>query len=193
MWAPRYNVRRRGRRSAKAPILHVDQAIILDLAAAALNAGISIPRTLEALHVALGGDDAHQSRGRFLTSLQGIFRFGPARGSRFGHAAPKPRSLQEVANSLLMGATWEESWQDVHPRFQLLATALEPAWSDGAAPVPLLERSALTLRLTRQRQAKEAAARLGSRLVLPLGLCFLPAFMLIGVLPVIVLTAQNVL
>nr|WP_275587042.1 type II secretion system F family protein [Arcanobacterium pluranimalium] len=102
------------------------------------------------------------------------------------------RSLQEVANSLLMGADWAESWQDTDPRFRLLAEAMEPAWSDGAAPVPLLERSALTLRLTRQRQAKEAAARLGSRLVVPLALCFLPAFMLIGVFPIIVLAAQNV-
>ncbi|WP_124054404.1 type II secretion system F family protein [Arcanobacterium ihumii] len=164
--------------------LYVDQSIILDLAAAALNAGISIPRTLEAVDVALGNDDtvgnATLSLGKYL-NLSGKRNLG------------SPRALTEVANSLIMGARWGEAWEGTNPRFQLLAQSLEPAWNDGAAPVPLLERSAHTLRLTRQRQAKEAAARLGARLVVPLSLCFLPAFMLIGVLPVVVLAAQNVL
>ncbi|KAE8762071.1 secretion system protein, partial [Georgenia thermotolerans] len=54
------------------------------------------------------------------------------------------------------------------------------------APGPLLRRAAEAVRADRQRQAQEAAARLGVRLVLPLGLCFLPAFVLLGIVPVVV-------
>jgi len=37
----------------------------------------------------------------------------------------------------------------------------------------------------RRSAARTAAARLGVRLVLPLGACFLPAFVLIGLVPVL--------
>lgn len=93
--------------------------------------------------------------------------------------------LQVVGRLLVMGATWDEAWNDVPARFDMLRDALQPAWEDGAAPLPLLERGAQMLRQSRERQAREAAARLGSLLVLPLGLCFLPAFVLIGIVPVI--------
>ncbi len=93
--------------------------------------------------------------------------------------------LQVVGRLLMMGATWDEAWNDVSARFDMLRDALQPAWEDGAAPLPLLERGAQMLRQSRERQAREAAAKLGSQLVLPLGLCFLPAFVLIGIVPVI--------
>lgn len=128
--------------------VEVDSAVVLDLAAAALGSGLSIPGTLKALDVATGGS-----------------------------------ARTQTANLLLMGATWDEAWDGAgHER---LREALRAAWTDGAAPVPLIERSAQTLRLQRQRNAKEAAAKLGARLVLPLGLCFLPAFILIGIVPVV--------
>lgn len=71
-------------------------------------------------------------------------------------------------------------------RLDRLAAALEPAWVDGAPPVVMLRRAAASVRARRLKDAQEAAARLGVRLVLPLGLFFLPAFFLIGVAPVII-------
>ncbi|WP_394263266.1 type II secretion system F family protein [Trueperella sp.] len=130
---------------AAAPI---DNAVVLDLAAAALRSGLSIPGTLAALDIATGGTER-----------------------------------TTVARLLLMGASWDEAWEGVAGT--RLRNSLQAAWTDGAAPVPLIERSAQTLRLQRQRNAKEAAERLGARLVMPLGLCFLPAFILIGVVPVV--------
>lgn len=93
--------------------------------------------------------------------------------------------LDVTSRTLLMGGTWEEAWRDVPVRFDPLKDALEPAWHDGAAPLALLERSAATFRERRARRAREAAAQLGSKLVMPLGLCFLPAFVAIGIVPVI--------
>ncbi len=97
----------------------------------------------------------------------------------------EPSGLSTAARLLMMGGQWEESWQDVPARFDIVKDALQPAWEDGAAPIPLLHRGAELMRQGRERHAREAAARLGSQLVIPLGLCFLPAFVLIGILPVI--------
>ena len=111
-----------------------------------------------------------------------------------GALAALDRALQEereatgldtAARMLMMGGRWEEAWHGVPARFDSLKDALQPAWEDGAAPIPLLLRGAELTRQGRQRHAREAAARLGSQLVMPLGLCFLPAFVLIGIVPVI--------
>lgn len=113
-----------------------------------------------------------------------------------------PRALQGVGEALqsacltragtllLLGAEWDEAWRSAVPDSAEAAVcrALEPAWRDGADPLPLLERAAETWQARRDRRAREAAARLGVRLVLPLGLCYLPAFVLVGVLPIVFAT-----
>lgn len=145
----------------------VDEAVVLDLASAGLSAGMAIPDLLHAIHFALGEMKvAGQSTGKF------------GAGSS---AADK--SLREVANLLLMGASWAEAWENAGLR--RLSSALQPAWDSGAAPLPLLARSAQSLRMGRARLAREDAERLGAKLVLPLGLCFLPAFVLLGVVPIV--------
>ncbi|MBR6459609.1 MAG: type II secretion system F family protein [Actinomycetaceae bacterium] len=99
--------------------------------------------------------------------------------------------LGRVAHLLLMGAQWDEAWDGVGERFTPLRDCLAPAWLSGAAPLPLLERSAASIRQSRARTAREAASELGAKLVLPLGLCFLPAFVLFGVVPVIFSTGLS--
>lgn len=106
-----------------------------------------------------------------------------------GSCLPDGAEADEVmraARSLLMGASWDEAWSSGSGRLDRLAAALEPAWVDGAPPVVMLRRAAASVRARRLKDAQEAAARLGVRLVLPLGLFFLPAFFLIGVAPVII-------
>jgi len=86
-----------------------------------------------------------------------------------------------AAKALRLGASWEAAW----PVPPAAADALAPAWTDGVDPEPLLAHAAAAIRRTRQAKAREAAARLGVRLVLPLGLCLLPAFVLLGLVPVL--------
>ncbi|SDU78768.1 Type II secretion system (T2SS), protein F [Arcanobacterium phocae] len=143
----------------KPRIGRVDMAVVLDVAAATLLSGNSVPDVLHSLGSALSGIEV-------------------------GVKSSQGEKLHEVANMLVMGTSWEEAWEGVEG-FDLFAQTLQPAWVDGVAPLPLLERGARTLRLTQARRAKEAAARLGEALVLPLGLCFLPAFVILGVVPVV--------
>src|SRR5699024_6503018 len=69
--------------------------------------------------------------------------------------------------------------------------ALEPAWVDGVSPVPLLRQAAESIRARRTARARAAAARPGVRLVLPLGLCLLPACVRLGLGPVLVSTGTE--
>ncbi|WP_172119181.1 hypothetical protein [Actinomyces faecalis] len=133
-----------------------DEALVLDLAAAALAGGASVPGTLSALAPAL--DE-------------------PA--------------CAVVARGLLLGAAWHEAWsapqdEDWRARRSNLEACLRPGWEDGASPVPLLEATAQSLRAGRQARDQEVAERLAVRLVIPLGLCHLPAFVALGIVPVVV-------
>lgn len=100
-----------------------------------------------------------------------------------GAALPSEQGApyRRAAKALRLGASWEAAWT----RRSRAADALEPAWTDGVDPEPLLAHAAAAIRRTRQAKAREAAARLGVRLVLPLGLCLLPAFVLLGLVPVL--------
>ena len=55
----------------------------------------------------------------------------------------------------------------------------------GAPAVELLRASAADLRHTARTEGRLRAARLGSRLLLPMGVCTLPAFLLLGVAPML--------
>lgn len=67
-----------------------------------------------------------------------------------------------------------------------LARGLQRALESGAAPALVL-RTAAAGQHDRQRSARIARARgIGSRAALPVGLCFLPAFVLVAVVPVVV-------
>lgn len=136
------------------PVGEVDPAVVVDLAAAALAGGASVPDALCVLGDVLGG------------------------------AWGKP--VRRAGAVLLLGGSWAEAWRGAPPRTAALKSALEPAWVDGAPPGPLLAQAADRIRSEQARAAREAAARLGVRLVLPLGLCFLPAFVLLGLVPVLV-------
>lgn len=102
-------------------------------------------------------------------------------------------ALVRVARSLVLGAGWATAWSGVDPRFTVLPACLADAWGSGSAPGPALRAAAEQVARERRRAAREAAGRLGVRLVLPLGLCFLPAFVLLGLVPVLISLAGGLL
>lgn len=93
--------------------------------------------------------------------------------------------LTRASAALVLGASWPVAWAHA-PALGATVDGLAASWTTGAASGPALRASAAEVRRTRDRAAREAAARLGVRLVLPLGLCFLPAFVLVGLVPVLI-------
>lgn len=66
-----------------------------------------------------------------------------------------------------------------------VAELIEFSSSTGVALAPLLRGLANDLRRSEHRRRQLAAARLGTQLVIPLGVCILPSFVLLGVIPVL--------
>jgi pilus assembly protein TadC len=134
-----------------------------DLLAAALRAGAPVDRAAAAVADALGG--------------------------------PLGDRLARTARSLRLGAGPPEAWahlSDVPGAGRLVAAAVRSSASGGAL-AGALGRLADDLRSDRRVAAEAAARRAGVLIVLPLGLCFLPAFLLAGLVPVIVAVLGDVL
>ena len=134
-----------------------------DLLAAALRAGAPVERAAEAVADALGG--------------------------------PLGERLRRTGRSLRLGAGPAEAWAHlagVRGADRLIAAAVRSSASGGAL-AGALGRLADDLRADRAVTVEAAAQRAGVLIVLPLGLCFLPAFLLAGLVPVLVAVLGDVL
>jgi Flp pilus assembly protein TadB len=134
-----------------------------DLLAAALRAGAPVDRAVAAVAEALGG--------------------------------PLGERMRRTARSLRLGAGATEAWAhlgEVGGAERLVAAAIRSSASGGAL-AGALGRLADDLRADRAVAAEAAAQRAGVLIVLPLGLCFLPAFLLAGLVPVLIAVLGDVL
>lgn len=141
--------------------------LALEMLAAAIGNGAAVPRALECVGRAWGG----------------------AWGA----------SLEGVADALHGGAAWHAAWTVAcgdarHGTVMAsLADALEPAYRHGASPLPRIEAAVDQIDADERRRIEESAARIGVALLAPTGLLILPAFIMIGVLPVIASYGMGVL
>lgn len=133
-----------------------DTAMMLELVAAMLDAGSSIGRSLELV--------ASSASARYT------------------------RALRPVVSALAIGADWDTAWRSSAvslPEVMELRDALGFAALTGAPSSAILYAQAARIRRERFRAAEKRAASLGVKLVVPLGLCSLPAFICLGVVPVL--------
>jgi len=95
--------------------------------------------------------------------------------------------LSAVARLSVLGAPVEAAWANClsDPRWAPIARAVIRAHHSGAALTDVLVHLADDRRRTLRTDAQAAAERAGIAIVLPLGACFLPAFVLVGVVPVV--------
>lgn len=105
-----------------------------------------------------------------------------------GQATDDRSGLARLGRSLAFG-------DDEAPEGRLAETARLIAFSrsTGAALAPLISGHAADIRRREHRRRQLAAARLGVVLVVPLGVCVLPAFILLGVVPVLLTLIGDIL
>lgn len=103
------------------------------------------------------------------------------------------QALAVGAAALAIGVPWSEAWAQLDGLEADLVGCLEPAWRAGASPGPALDAWSGAA-VTRGRTAGAlAAAALDARLSLPVSLCLLPAFVLVGVVPLLIALVGAVL
>ena len=130
----------------------VDTALVLELLAAQLRAGLAPLAALGTLAEALNS-----------------------------------RPLHAVCQRLQMGSGWGSAWSgSAAGTFGELRDALAPAYTGGAPSTALLLSLADAHRLSERRAAERAAGKLSVALVVPLGLCSLPAFICLGIVPILI-------
>lgn len=102
--------------------------------------------------------------------------------------------LARAAAASELGSEPATAWQDWigHPVYGPLARALVVTGESGSAVASRLDTVAQQVRAAAAQQAMTRAQRAGVALMAPLGLCFLPAFVCLGVLPVVVGIAGRV-
>lgn len=103
------------------------------------------------------------------------------------------RDLRQVAAAVQWGADEREAWASVDDRWAPAARAVMIAHRAGVAPGALLMAAADDTRRADLERIEVAAAQVGVRLVAPLGLVLLPAFLLTAVVPLVVSLGRQLL
>jgi hypothetical protein len=95
--------------------------------------------------------------------------------------------LATAAATARVGFEPSAAWASLaaEPVLRPLARALAGAGAHGVSPVAMLQRVAEDARDAARWDAQARARALGARAAAPLGLCFLPAFVLVGIVPVV--------
>ena len=140
-----------------------DLPMAIDLLAACLRGGGAWHESVEAVAEALGG--------------------------------PLGTELSRVAARIRLGADPAEEWLSLtaEPALASLGRAAARAAVGGAPVAATLTRLSRDQRRTAKAAASARARAAGVRAVAPLGLCFLPAFVLLGIVPAVAGIAESVL
>lgn len=95
--------------------------------------------------------------------------------------------LARVSGQLAMGLPEKQAWQDLveDDVWGQVARDVARSAASGTSLVEVLQVHADEARLVAEEKAQERARTAGVRSVVPLMVCFLPAFVLVGVLPII--------
>ena len=128
---------------------------VVDLMAACLGAGLSPSAALEHVTSAVGG--------------------------------PAAEDLAAVLARLRLGVDPATVWRDLarHPQLGGLGRALARAVESGASVADAMQRLSGDLRRTARSDVESRARAVGVKAAVPLGVCLLPAFVLVGVVPLV--------
>lgn len=148
---------------ADAARMAADLPVAVDLLAACLRGGATWRQSVQAVADAVGG--------------------------------PLGAELAGVAARIRLGADPAEAWLRLtgSPVLAPLARTAARACHSGAAVAPTLARLADDRRHAARAEASARARSAGVWAVAPLGLCFLPAFVLLGIVPAVAGLAEAVL
>lgn len=94
-------------------------------------------------------------------------------------------TTRKTASKSATGKTATEAGSTIERNAILIADCLEDAWVHGSSPMERLRLAVEECESTERSAIEQAAARLSVQLLAPTGLCFLPSFILIGIIPAI--------
>jgi Flp pilus assembly protein TadB len=106
---------------------------------------------------------------------------------------PISAELLRVTRALDLGATAQQAWSSAHSTMRPLATAMCRSAESGAPLALVLAGASRDARREHRVRVEVAARSAGVRAVAPLAACFLPAFFLLGVAPIVASFVEQLL
>jgi pilus assembly protein TadC len=106
---------------------------------------------------------------------------------------PVADDLGRVLALLQLGAGEVAAWRAIrdHPQLGLAAEDMARSVESGTSMVEGLQHHATAARETRRAALQVRARAVGVRSVLPMMICFIPSFMLLGIVPAVVSAVFN--
>lgn len=105
---------------------------------------------------------------------------------------PAAEALVSAERRLSLGLPWHEGdGLPTDPGLARLGRALTRAMRSGAPVAATVARLAGELAAQRRLEVAERARTVGVKAAIPLGLCLLPAFLLLGIVPVVAASLRN--
>ncbi|WP_300765927.1 type II secretion system F family protein [uncultured Bifidobacterium sp.] len=139
---------------------HISETLLIGLVSVLMRSGASVHRALDVV-----GGVVDDSRGDCLMC---------------------------VVDHLRSGIAWDEAWELARIQgfdldgLSLLREGLRSTWVDGSPPAAGLDEAIARSELRARSASSSAASRLSVRLLMPVGLCMLPSFICLAVIPAIV-------
>ena len=126
--------------------------------------------------------------------------FSPSREAKTRYFVASSTAVQEIVTGELttvaglyrLGAEPRRAWAEAPEPLAGLGRVLVRAGTSGAAVAPALRSLASDARAAARSETESAVRRAGVWVLAPLGLCFLPAFVCLGVAPLVLGIAAGV-
>lgn len=161
------------RRWAGTRVGTIDTALLLDLLAVALSSGLPV-----GFAMAVVGDSVRNVAGDALATV----------GRAMGLGADLDQAFDAVVD-----LNRDPAAETTRAALEVIRSQLAVSVRSGAAVCQVLRTAAVAQRQADRREAQARAGRLGVLLVLPLGLCALPSFVALAVVPVVISLAREFL
>lgn len=100
---------------------------------------------------------------------------------------PATAALRHAEGRLSIGVAPDQVWGELaaQPGFERVGRALARSHGSGVPVADVVRRLGVDLAREARAEAEDRARTVGVRAAVPLGLCLLPAFLLIGIVPVV--------
>ncbi|MDF7664326.1 tadC protein [Bifidobacterium sp. ESL0763] len=160
--------------------------LVLEMMVVAIRQGASIPHALDLVGSLVGGELGEGLRGAAKALAEGLdwrdawllAALGKDATGGSSSAGKARHSLRQPGDG--MG---DAGGSGTAKALAIFADALEESWTYGISPISRLESTIEQLDARQRALIERGASRLSVRLLLPTAMCFLPSFMLIGVVP----------
>jgi hypothetical protein len=99
---------------------------------------------------------------------------------------PEGEALLSVASALKRGVDWREAWGNQSANLAPLADILEPSYRHGRALGNQIDAFIHRYCSEAESEITQKGEKLAVKTLIPLGLCYLPSFIILGLIPLMI-------